>query len=336
MHIGITYDLRDAYLHEGYGEEETAEFDSVETIAAIESALRSLGHGTERIGHARELAARLVRGERWDLVFNIAEGMHGFGREALVPALLDAYAIPFTFSDPLALVVTLHKGVAKSVVRDTGIATADFVVVMEPADAERVALPFPLFAKPVAEGTSKGIGASSLVHSSAELRARCRVLLERYRQPVLIERFLPGREFTVGVMGNGSETRGIGALEVHLRDRERPQVYSYADKQNYEQAVDYRLGSDVVAREAVAVAVAAWNALGCRDAGRVDVRCDEHGRVNFIEANPLAGLHPRDSDLVILCRMVGIEYPELIGRIVESALARCKASPVQRSSRVAA
>src|SRR4051794_13652496 len=157
MRIGITYDLREAYLAMGYGEEETAELDRESTIESIETTLQSLGHETERIGHAMQLASRLVRGQRWDLVFNIAEGIHGIGREAQVPALLDLYQIPYTFSDPLVMALTLHKGMTKRVVRDAGVPTPDFAVVENEGDAARVTLPLPLFVKPVAEGTGKGV-----------------------------------------------------------------------------------------------------------------------------------------------------------------------------------
>ena len=150
MKIGITYDLRNDYLAEGYGEEETAEFDHPKTIAAIEAALRDLGYETDRIGHIRALAKRLVAGQRWDLVFNIAEGLRGFGREAQVPALLDAYDIPYTFSDPLVLTLTLHKGMMKRVIRDLGIPTPAFAVVESPEEIAGVRLPFPLFVKPIA------------------------------------------------------------------------------------------------------------------------------------------------------------------------------------------
>ncbi|MEK7244000.1 MAG: D-alanine--D-alanine ligase, partial [Thermodesulfobacteriota bacterium] len=156
MKIGITYDLRDDYIAEGYTEEETAEFDHPRTIDAIEEALRDLGYETDRIGHLRALTRRLVAGDRWDLVFNIAEGLRGFGREAQVPALLDAWEIPYTFSDPLVLSLTLHKGLTKRVIRDFGIPTPDFAVVETPEEIAAMALPFPLFAKPVAEGTGKG------------------------------------------------------------------------------------------------------------------------------------------------------------------------------------
>ena len=132
MNIGITYDLRDDYLSEGYSYEETAEFDRIDTIDGIDEALQALGHTTDRIGNVKQLVKRLAAGHRWDLVFNIAEGMHGAGREALVPALLDAYRIPYTFSDPFVLTLTLHKGLTKTIIRAAGIRTADFVVVETP------------------------------------------------------------------------------------------------------------------------------------------------------------------------------------------------------------
>ena len=147
MKIGLTYDLRADYLAEGFTEEETAEFDHADTIEAIECALQDLGFETARIGNIKNLARRLVAGNRWDMVFNIAEGLKGFGREAQVPAMLDAYDIPYTFSDSLALSLTLNKGMAKRVIRDMGLPTPDFFVVEGVSDVEMVALPFPLFAK---------------------------------------------------------------------------------------------------------------------------------------------------------------------------------------------
>jgi len=322
MKIGITYDLKEDYLREGYSDEDAAEFDRVETIAAIESALRSLGHSTDRIGHVRSLAARLVQGDRWDLVFNIAEGLKGFGREAQVPALLDAFEVPYTFSDPLVLSVALHKGVAKRVVRDLGIPTPYFAVVESLSDVAGIDHPFPLFIKPVAEGTSKGISKASKVGNRSELLSGCAKLLERFRQPVLVEAFLPGREFTVGIVGTGSDAKALGVAEIILQPDAEPEIYSFANKKNYEAKVCYRLADDLVAATAAKMALSAWKGLGCRDAGRIDFRCDGEGRVNFLEVNPLAGLHPEDSDIVILSRMKGIPYTTLIESIVASAMQR--------------
>lgn len=322
MKIGITYDLRDDYLTAGYSPEETAEFDRADTIEAIEQALCGLGYRTDRIGNIKSLTKRLAAGNRWDMVFNIAEGFQGFGREAQVPALLDAYNIPYTLSDPLVLSLALHKGMTKHVLRSLGIPTADFAIVEREDDVTAIGLPFPLFAKPAAEGSGKGIAAASKVTTREELNDVCRKLLAAYRQPVLVENFLPGREFTVGIVGTGREAAAIGVLEVRLKDLAAGDIYSYFNKENYEELVEYRLVNDDTEEEARDNALAAWRGLGCRDAGRVDLRADALGRPIVMEVNPLAGLHPRHSDLPILCRLAGITYEELIGMIMRSALRR--------------
>jgi D-alanine-D-alanine ligase len=267
------------------------------------------------------------------MVFNICEGMHGLGREALVPALLDSFRIPYTFSDPVVLAISLHKALTKRVVRDLGVPTPDFTVVESPEDARSVRLPYPLFAKPLAEGTGKGIGPSSKIEGPAELEAACRDLLSRYRQPVLVETYLPGREFTVGIVGTGSKAAVIGVMEVILNEKAEAHAYSFINKEQCEERVRYELATGEVAEECARVCLPAWRGLGCRDAGRMDVRMDGRGRVSFIEVNPLAGLHPRHSDLPIICTMVGLPYTELIRRILESARERIPAEPAFSSGR---
>lgn len=322
MIVGITYDLREEFIRQGYSEEETAEFDRADTIKTIERTLHDLGFDTDRIGHIKNLTTRLVAGERWDLVFNIAEGLKGVGRESQVPALLDAYAVPYTFSDPLILALTLHKALAKRVVRDMGIPTPDFVVVETDSDIEKVDLSFPLFAKPVAEGTGKGITTASKIQTRDELLSICQKLLVKYEQPVLIETFLPGREFTVGIVGTGDDAAAIGVMEILLKNHAEPVAYSYTNKEECESLVEYRLADNAMAKNARQVALAAWRGLGCRDAGRVDLRADAQGVPHFMEVNPLAGLHPHHSDLPILCTLAGISYRELLGMIMTSALKR--------------
>jgi D-alanine-D-alanine ligase len=332
MQIGITYDLREDYLALGLGEEETAEFDHPETIEAVEKTLQDLGYTTERIGNLRRLILRLARGKRWDMVFNIAEGLKGFGREAQVPALLDAYEIPYTFSDPLVLSLTLHKGMTKRVIRDLGIPTPDFHVIETEADLDKVDLPYPLFAKPVAEGTVKGINKASRIRSHDELTQVCRVLLAGYEQPVLVERFLPGREFTVGILGTGKDAWAMGNLEVILEGQAEPDAYSFHNKEHWVERVQYRLVNDKMAKEAVEVALAAWRGLGCRDAGRVDLRADANGNPNFIEVNPLAGIRPEYSDLPILAKLAGVSYQNLLGMIMQSAMRRVKSAHTPNES----
>ena len=184
MIIGLTYDLRSEYLAMGYSEIDTAEFDRDDTIYAIEDALASLGHEADRIGNGRRLIQRLAKGDRWDLVFNIAEGLNGIGREAQVPAILDLYDIPYTFSDPMVMGLTLHKGMTKRVVRDSGIPTSDFVVVDHPADTYLIPFTPPYFIKPVAEGTGKGISPASILPHAQDVASACRKMLADYRQPV--------------------------------------------------------------------------------------------------------------------------------------------------------
>jgi len=334
MKVGLTYDLRTEYLALGYTDLETAEFDRADTIEAIETALQTLGHVTERVGNVKSLTRHLAVGNRWDLVFNIAEGLRGFGREAQVPALLEAYDIPCTFSDPLVMSLSLHKGHTKRVIRDAGVPTADFFVVEDGRQIVTPGFAPPYFVKPVAEGTGKGVTPASIVRRPEDLGPRCVELIDAYGQPVLVEAFLPGREFTVGLLGTGSEAVALGTIEVHLLAEAEPLIYSYQNKENCEELVDYRrvdAAADAAVREAEAIALQAWRVLGCRDAGRIDIRCDAGGKPNFIEVNPLAGMHPEHSDLPIICSRIGMPYQTLIEKIVASASRRV---PLQRSKEV--
>jgi D-alanine-D-alanine ligase len=322
LRVGLTFDRRSDYLAEGYGEEETAEFDRDDTITSLEQAVRDNGHEPVCIGHVRHLVAALARGERWDVVFNIAEGMRGYGREAQVPALLDAYGIPYTFADPLTACLTLHKGMAKRVLRDAGVPVTPFAVVESADEADSVDLPFPLFVKPVAEGTAKGIHPASRVSDRASLRARCAWMIETFGQPAIVEPFLAGREFTTGVVGTGADAEVLATLEVVLLDRAEAHAYTYLNKEQSEERCDLPLAEGEWADRCADLALAAWRALGCRDAGRIDMRADADGHLYVLEANPLPGMHPEHSDLPILSARVGVSYTELVGLILASAAAR--------------
>lgn len=325
MNIGLTYDLRSEYLAAGYSEIETAEFDREETIDSLAEALETLDHRVDRIGHVRQLAARLVAGDRWDLVFNICEGLSGPSREAQVPCLLEAYGVPCVFSDALRMALCLEKGLTKTVATAAGVPTSPFVTVASQADAENVPFDGPWFVKPIAEGTGKGCDPASIVRRREDLAPACARLVEQYRQPVLVERFLPCREVTVGILGTGDEAEVLGTLEIVLSNEAEPEVYSYENKERCETLVEYRPVSsrdDATVAEAERIALHAWKALGCRDGGRIDLRCDIEGRPLFLEVNPLAGLHPHHSDLPMIATTVGVSYVDLIGRIVASASKR--------------
>ena len=322
MTVGLTYDLRSDWLRLGYSELETAEFDREETVAAVDAAIRVHGISTERIGNYRSLMEALSAGRRWDLVFNFCEGMYGLGREALVPALLDAYRIPYTFSDPVVLGLSLHKGLAKRVVRDAGVPTPDFAVVESVDDIERVALRYPLFAKPIGEGTGKGITSASRIETPDQLGSVCKNLLKTHAQPVLVEEYLPGREFTTGIVGTGPHAEAVGTMEVILLEAADAHAYTYMNKEYCDDRGRYERATGADAEGCTRIALQAWRALGGRDAGRVDIRLDAHGSPSFIEVNPLAGLHPEHSDLPIICTMAGVTFEQLIGKILASARER--------------
>ncbi|MFL5237103.1 MAG: D-alanine--D-alanine ligase [Rhizomicrobium sp.] len=323
MRIGVTYDLRSDYLAMGYGEEETAEFDSEVTIEVICEALTSLGWQVTRIGNVKALAESLVAGERWDAVFNFCEGLKGFAREAQVPALLDAYDIPYVFSDALTLALTLDKSMAKRVVRDCGIPTPDFAVIERAADIRNVKLPYPVFLKPLAEGSGKGVNAKSKVDGPSALKRVAAELLARFEQPVLVETFLPGREFTVGILGTGDGARVLGVSEIVPKESWVGDGYGFENKDgNWQEKVDIIGADPASAKAAGEVALAAWRALRCRDGGRVDIRNDADGQPHFMEVNPVAGLRPGHSDMCFIAAREGLTYRDLIGRIIESFLKR--------------
>ena len=321
MKVGLTFDLRSWYIDRGYSMDETAEFDKQETVDALENSLKEMGHDTEPVGNAFQLIEALAAGKRWDMVFNIAEGLYGDGRESVVPAILDQYKIPYVFSGPVIMGLSLNKHLAKLVVSAAGVPVSPGCLVTSLAESDKTGLTYPLFVKPVSEGTGKGITEKSLVKNAAELRVMVEWILKEFRQPALVEEYLPGREFTVGVVGSGDEAIAIGGMEVICADN---LPYSVEVKENYQNYCRYAPLDENIADECKTVAVQAWRALEAVDAGRVDLKADRNGRICFIEANPLAGLNPVHSDLPILARMYGIEYQKLMEMIMDSAIRRTK------------
>ncbi len=324
LRIGLAYDLKDDYLAEGYSALDVMEFDDEEVVAGLAGAMAELGYDVERLGRGVEVARRLVAGQRWDLVVSIAEGLKGRCREAQVPALCELFDQPYAFSDPLTCAATLDKAVAKRIVRDHGLPTAPFAVVRGPEElANLETLPLPLFLKPLAEGSSKGISGGSLVRDWHEAAQRCGELLAALGQPVLAEQFLPGREVTVGLVGNGATLRVVAAMEVIFTERAELSAYTTVNKAEYETRVAYRLvEGDNFAAQARDLALAVARALECRDVARVDLRADERGVLHFLEVNPLPGLHPVRSDLPIMARLAGVGYRELVGEILSAARQR--------------
>jgi len=332
--VGIAYDLkadfeRAAQKIAGEGaelpEDAFEEYDSEATVAALEDALASNGYQSRRLGSGRAFLSRIMA-EPGDMVFNIAEGYGTRSREAHVPSALEMLGVPYTHSDPLTLALTLDKAMAKRVVAAAGVPTPRFAVVEHIDDARGLDLAYPRIAKPLFEGSSMGIRKHSRVTNHEDFMELIGELLHLYREPVLVEEFASGPEFTVGILGTGNTASVIGAMEIVPRNCSAAEfVYSLEVKRNYLEEVAYHVPPKrptELVRQVENVALAAYRALGCRDVARVDVRLSEDGDPKFLEVNPLPGLNPVTGDLVILARGNGISYHELIGRIVENARAR--------------
>jgi D-alanine-D-alanine ligase len=325
MKVGLTFDLRSWYTDRGYSMDETAEFDKQETVDALENSLRLMGYETEPVGNAFQLIEALAAGKRWDIVFNIAEGLYGDGRESVVPAILDQYKIPYVFSGPVIMGLSLNKHIAKLVVSAAGVPVSPGMLVTDLKELDKTDFKYPLFVKPVSEGTGKGITEKSLVKSFTELKTMVEWILSEFKQPALVEEYLPGREFTVGIIGYGKDAVAIGGMEVICANN---LPYSVEVKENYQEYCTYKPLGDEIIDECKSVALNAWRALDAVDAGRVDLKADRNGRICFIEANPLAGLNPVHSDLPILARMYGIQYQTLMEMIMKAAIKRIKGDEV--------
>jgi D-alanine-D-alanine ligase len=314
--------------------DEFAEWDSPTTIAAVESALSRLGVVVRL--EAKEDFPERLRQTRPDIVFNIAEGFHGVNREAHVPAICEFYGIPYSGSDPFTLSLCLDKARTKETLTFHGIPTPRFAVVREIEDLKAVAeeFPFPLFVKPLHEGSSKGITDSNLCFDRSHLFRQTEFLLESYKQPVIIEEYLPGKEFTCAVLGNGADATVLPIVGMNFETLPKGAlpIYSFDAKfvwDRPESPLDIFQCPARITRELQAsierVTLDAFRVLGCRDWARIDVRLDASGVPNVLEVNPLPGILPDPADNSCLpkaARAAGIGYEELIQNCLKYAAAR--------------
>ncbi len=323
IRVGFTYNVKRSKLP---GSDDQAEWDPPETIIAIANALARQGQIVVHLEATPDLPRVLAEADV-DLIFNIAEGVEGRNREAQVPALCELLGIPYTGSDSATLAIALDKALCKKVLMQHDILTPKFQL-ME-SDRERLSkdLQFPLIVKPNAEGSSKGIGSTSVVDTEEELREKVRNIVETYRQPAIVEEYIAGREFTVGLLGD-KRPRVLPPMEIRFKNKdvERP-VYDYGVKQEWEQHVYYECPAKLTEAEQKAIekiARATFWALDCRDVARVDLRMDAEGRLYVLEVNPLPGLTPNYSDLVLISSAIGMDYDALIAEIMVGGLRRMR------------
>jgi D-alanine-D-alanine ligase len=321
IRVGFTYNVKRA----AEGDDE-AEWDPPETIISIANALARQGHIVVHLEATPDLPRVLAEADV-DLIFNIAEGVEGRNREAQVPALCELLGIPYTGSDSATLAIALDKALGKKVLLQHDILTPKFQLMESARERLSPDMKFPLIVKPNAEGSSKGIGSTSVVDTEEELRAAVKVCVERYRQPALVEEYIAGREFTVGLLGD-KRPRVLPPMEIKFKKKDNPRpVYDYGVKQEWEEYVYYECPAKLTEAELKAmekIARATFWALDCRDVARVDLRMDADGRIYVLEVNPLPGLTPDYSDLVLIAKACGMEYDQLIAEIMQGGLRRLR------------
>jgi D-alanine-D-alanine ligase len=325
LRVGITYNLKkDFFLQRNHPIDFLEEFDSEETIDAIQDVLRREGHEVIKLGGDTGLIDRL-RTTPVDIVFNIAEGLQGRNREAHIPALLEFFNIPYTGSDPLTLSVTLDKSMAKRIVMSENIPTPKFKKVERVEDLNGLDLNYPLFVKLCHEGSSKGVRLDSKILEPPSLEGKTRGLLETYGPPLLVEEFVSGPEFTVGILGNENPSV-LGVMHIEIKGMPPEEaIYSLEVKREWEEKVNYHCPPPIgkrLLRKIEEVALRSFRALECRDVSRVDVRVGKDETVYFLEINPLPGLSPIYGDLPIMAKRMGWDYDRLVKTIFHHALRR--------------
>ncbi|NLF27847.1 MAG: ATP-grasp domain-containing protein [Clostridiales bacterium] len=323
--VGLLYNLKHEGLPGAHGDEE-AEYDSIDTVDAISAALTSSGATVVPIEAGADLFDRLQK-SKIDIAFNIAEGFHGRGREAQIPAVLNILGIPYTGSDETTLCIALDKALTKRILSTYRIRTPKYALLSASAPAKPRGLRYPVLIKPNAEGSSKGIHELCIARDSAALKKTAEENCKIYGQEMLAEEYIEGREFTVDILGNGEATRVFEPMEiVYKRDtHEGYHVYSYEVKQAYTKYVRYECPAQLTAEqnaEMKKIARRAFDVLGCRDFSRMDFRMAQDGTIHFIEINPLPGLAPGYSDYPMLAEKNGVPYARLVRGILDAALSR--------------
>jgi D-alanine-D-alanine ligase len=325
LRIGFTFNIKRVDTKGGNDVE--AEYDAPETIEAVRDALESYGHIVIPLEATPELPRQLME-TPLDLVFNIAEGVSGRNREAVVPALCELAGLPYTGSDAATLSLALDKALSKRILRQHGIPTPEFQLFETGRERLSPKLRFPLIVKPNQEGSSKGVSAHvSVVDDEEALRGVVRDIRDRYRQPAIVEDYIAGREFTVGLLGD-KRPRVLPPMEILFRDRtiERP-VYDFQIKQEWQKHVYYECPARLAPAELKAIEKVCretFDALDCRDVARVDLRMTARGEIYVLEVNPLPGLTPDYSDLCLIARAAAIDYRTLIGEILAGGLKRLR------------
>ncbi len=320
---GIAYNLKKGIKSDV--EDIEAEYDSLETIEAIKNALESAGISVILLEADADFINKLKK-THVDIVFNIAEGISGRGREAQIPAILSFLGIPYSGSDETTLCISLNKALTKRYLSTFGIKTPSYQLVKTSDFKLDNSLNFPLIVKPDAEGSSKGISDMAIVEDEKMLYETVIKNINMYKEPMLMEEYITGREFTVGILGNGEDLKVFDPMEIcYIAEARENRIYSYNVKKNYKKYITYSCPPklpDETIQKMKNIAAEIYKDLECRDFSRIDFMLSDNGEIYFIEINPLPGLTPDYSDFPMIARFCGTDYKSLVINVLNSALKR--------------
>ena len=341
LKVALVYNLKKP-KNKNYPGDYFSEFDGLETIEALAGALRSGGHRVYLV-EADKKFLDWLKFNQIDIVFNIAEGFSGSGRESQIPAILDFLGIPYTGSGVLALALSLDKAMTKQIFMYNGIPTPKFQLFKNESGPLQKNLRFPLIVKPNCEGSAKGIHASNLVKNESRLYEEIGRIRKLYQHDVLVEEFIEGTELTVGILGN-RKPHILPILEIDFTNCKKRGESFYSWEVKEYQGIDplypdpeffcpARLSRERK-EEVEKVALQAHQALGCRDMSRVDIRLSKDSIPYVLEVNALPGLDPKESNLTRMAAVCSMSYPDLINGILESALKRYRLSDISKSETI--
>lgn len=327
MIVGLTYNLKDDYFvdenNKNLPDDYFEEFDKKETIDAIVDVIENAGHKVIKLGYNLECILKYK--SVIDIVFNIAEGLGSRNREGYIPSILDYLGIPYTGSDATALNISLDKNLCKAIARYVGVNTPDWHIINNNFKSYDEIRNFPVIVKPLSEGSSKGIYDDNIAYMTSSVISKVKDLITRYNCDVLVERFIVGYDYTVGILCD----EVIGMMRIEPNDGNKlgyDWIYSLSNKRNYKESVRYvkfvKEDNDSLYYQLYDMSLKIYHTIGCKDFARVDFRVDRNGLAYFIEINPLAGLNPKDSDLIILAKMFGYSYNDVVMSILNNAIRR--------------
>jgi D-alanine-D-alanine ligase len=313
-----------------------AELDSEETIQSLTRALESAGHRVIPVEADRSFLQKIAKLKaEIDIVFNIAEGTRGECRESQVPVILEMLGIPYTGSGPLSLALCLDKVYTKELLIASGIPTGIYQAFDRPDEPVRPDLPFPAVVKLRNQGSSMGLSKASLVHNAGELKAQLERLYSKFGYPMFAEEYLPGREFTIPVIGN-DPPQTLPIIEIAYPEDDKTKMTFFVPDEWVARKLDVTPTRQVkfvtcpadvdttLARKLRNLAVATYTAMGCRDWCRLEIRLDRNGKPKVLELNPIAGIDP-SYWLPKSANAAGMSYAQLVNGILDSAVKRNRA-----------